>query len=64
MNPIITVEHVLTLFPHRKKSWAYQELRAVRDAVGKRFLTLDDLVGHFDLSRAYMEAQLLAAKVT
>ena len=62
MNPIITVDHVLTLFPHRKKSWAYRELQSVKDALNKRFVTLTDLAKHLDWDLSDMQARLVGTR--
>lgn len=35
MRRIVTVQDVLALFPHRKKTWAYELLATIRAATGK-----------------------------
>lgn len=59
MNPILDVSHVLALFPKRKKSWAYRELQAVRDALGKRFVTLKEFAAYLDLDPADLLQRLV-----
>ena len=63
MNPIITVEHVLILFPHRKKRWAYRELQTLRDVLKKRFVTLAELASYYDFDLADLRQKLLAATI-
>ncbi len=58
MNPVITVSHLLTLFPHRKKSWAYRELQTVKDATKLRYVRLSDLASFFGWDLASMQKQL------
>ena len=63
MNPIITVDHVQILFPHRKKRWAYKELQTLRDALKKRFVTLSELASYYDFDLADLRQKLAAAAV-
>ena len=39
---IVLVADVLRFFPHRKKSWAYVQIRYLKDVSGRRFVTWGD----------------------
>lgn len=58
MNPVLTVSHVLTLFPHRKKSWAYRELGELRENLGRKFVTLADLAQHLKTPLSELQGRL------
>ncbi len=40
--PWVTVKAVLQLYPHRKLSWAYTQIRAVKDCTGRRWVNWRD----------------------
>ncbi len=40
--PWVTVKEVLALYPQRKLSWAYTQIRAVKDCTGRRFVNWRD----------------------
>lgn len=38
----VTVQQVLTEYPNRKLSWAYSQLRLVRDCTGRKWVSVKD----------------------
>lgn len=62
MKQIITVLDVLKLFPHRKKGWAYKQLRSVRDATGKAVTLATDFAEHMGLTESELQALWERAK--
>lgn len=56
MKQVLTVLDVLQLFPHRKKGWAYKQLRAVRDATSKAVTLTTDFAEHMGLTESELQA--------
>ncbi len=63
MRHIITVLDVLSLYPHRKKSYAYKLLQSIRDCTTKNVVTVADLSEYTGFAEAEIR-QLLAASST
>ena len=61
MRHYLTVVDVLKIYPTRKKSWAYKQLQAVRDATGQRDATVKDFAEHVGLGEAELRTLLSQA---
>jgi hypothetical protein len=61
MRHYLTVVDVLKLYPTRKKSWAYKQLQAIRDATGRRDVLVKEFAEHVGLPEPDLRAMLSPA---
>lgn len=62
MRHIITVLDVLTIYPHRKKSYAYKLLQSIRDCTSKKAVTVADLSEYTGFTELEIRAMMGAAQ--
>jgi predicted metallo-beta-lactamase superfamily hydrolase len=56
MRSVLDVNDVLSLFPMRKKTWAYNQLQQIKDTTNKRVVTVKDLAEYMGLTEEEVRA--------
>ena len=56
MRSVLDVHDILSLFPSRKKSWAYKQLQEIKDTNAKKVVTVRDLAEYTGLTEEEVRA--------